>query len=138
MAGPNNFFDLAGRAMSAQMVRLNTVASNLANANSVASTKEDAFRPLRPVFEAAYADAAHKTGVATVNVSEIVQLDREPVQVYRPDHPMADKDGYIYQAAVDQDEEMVDMIEANRQYQNTVSVVSTVRTLMMRTLNMGK
>jgi len=138
MAGPTNIFDVAGRAMSAQMVRLNSVASNLANADSVSTTKDGAYRAIRPVFEASYSDATLKSGLATVDVAEIVALDREPTRIFRPDHPLADREGYVFQANVDQDEEMVEMMEANRQYQNTVSVVSTMRTLMMRTLNMGR
>jgi len=138
MADLNNIFDIAGRSMSAQMVRLNTVASNLANANSVSSSTDEAYRAIRPVFETSYADAAGKSGLATVDVAEIVALDREPMRIFEPGHPSSDKDGFIYQAAVDTEEEMIEMMEASRQYQNTVEVVSTLRSLMMRTVNMGQ
>lgn len=134
----DNVFDVAGRAMSAQMLRLNTVASNLANAQSVSSTKEAAYRPMRPVFETVYADATGQQGLSTTRVRTVVKLDREPERTYSPDHPMADKDGYIYQAAVNPDEEMVDMLEASRQYQNMLETVSTLRTLMARTVKMGQ
>jgi len=128
-------FDVGARALSAQMVRMNTVASNLANAGTVASTREDAFRALRPVFETEFAKA--REGLSTTNVSEVVMLDREPERLYRPDHPAADKDGFVYAAAVNTEEEMVEMVEASRQYQNTLETLSTLRTLMARTVQMG-
>ncbi len=138
MTGIRTVFDVAGRAMSAQMTRLNTIASNIANADAVAGSADSAFRPLRPVFATVYADQAERTGIATVDVQRIVPLDREPAQLFRPDHPNADADGYVYQAAVNTDEEMVEMLEAGRQYQNTLEVVSTLRTLMARTVTMGQ
>lgn len=138
MAEIRNIFDIAGRSMGAQLVRLNTIASNLANAETRASSPEQAYRPLRPVFETLYARGAGQSGKSSVEVSEIVSLNREPQKLYEPDNPQADADGYVYRAAVNVDEELVDMLEASRQYQNTVEVVSTLRALMMRTVNMGK
>jgi len=138
MSEIKNIFDIAARGMSAQMLRLNTVASNLANARSVASTEADAYRAIKPVFRTLYADNLEKTGVASVDVVDIVAVDRAPEKIFQPGHPKADQEGYIYVAAVDQDEEMVEMLEASRQYENNVEVVSTLRGLMMRTINMGK
>lgn len=138
MAEVKNIFDVAGRAMSAQMVRLNTIASNLANANNVASSAEDAYKPLKPIFETTFSDKVKHNGIATVDAVAIEALDRDAEKVHMPDHPKADKDGYIYNAPVNVEEEMVEMLEASRQYQNNVEVVSTLRALMMRTLNMGK
>lgn len=136
MSDIRNVFDVGARALSAQMVRMNTVASNLANAGTVASTREDAFRALRPVFETEFSNA--RTGLSTTTVDEIVMLDREPERLYRPDHPAADKDGFVYAAAVNTEEEMVEMVEASRQYQNTLETMSTLRTLMARTVQMGQ
>ena len=79
-----------------------------------------------------------KTGISSVDVVDIVAVDKEPEKVYQPGHPKADKDGYIYMAAVNPEEEMVEMLEASRQYENNVEVVSTLRGLMMRTISMGK
>jgi flagellar basal-body rod protein FlgC len=138
MSEIKNIFDIAARGMSAQMLRLNTVASNLANARSVASTEADAYRAIKPVFRTLYADDLEKTGVASVDVVDIVAVDRAPEKIFQPGHPKADQEGYIYVAAVDQEEEMVEMLEASRQYENNVEVVSTLRGLMMRTINMGK
>ena len=95
MADIRNVFDVGARALSAQMVRMNTVASNLANADTVSGTKEGAFRALRPVFETTYADAMGQTGLATSDVAEVVMLDRTPEREFRPDHPAADKDGFV-------------------------------------------
>ena len=138
MSEIKNIFDIAARGMSAQMLRLNTVASNLANARSVESTEADAYRAIKPVFRTLYADNLEKTGVASVDVVDIVAVDRAPEKIFQPGHPKADQEGYIYVAAVDQEEEMVEMLEASRQYENNVEVVSTLRGLMMRTINMGK
>jgi flagellar basal-body rod protein FlgC len=138
MAELRNVFDVAGRAMSSQMTRLNTVASNLANARTLASTSEQAYRAIRPVFATTYADRVGRNGLATTDVEAVVALDRTPLRSYQPDHPQADPEGYVYAAAVDTDEELVEMLEASRQYQNTLEVVSTVRALMMRTLSMGR
>lgn len=134
----NNIFDVARHAMSAQMVRLNTVSSNIANAGSIASSAAEAYRPMRPVFETVYADTMRRPGLSTARAREIVSLDRDPERQYRPDHPMADEEGYIYVAQVNQEEEMVEMLEASRQYQNVMETVSTMRTLMARTVKMGQ
>ena len=133
-----NIFDIAGRSMASQMIRLNTVASNLANAGAVTGDKNSAFRALKPVFETQFADQLKRTGVSTVDVVDVKAVLREPEQVYMPQHPDSDKNGYVFQAAVDENEEMVEMLEASRQYQNNVEVVSTLRSLMMRTISMGK
>ena len=133
-----NIYHIAQRAMGAQLVRLNAIASNLANANTVASTEEEAFRPMRPVFETKFSANFNKNGLATTDVAKIVGLERRAEQKYDPDHPKADEDGFVYASAVLPEEEMVDMLEASRQYQNNIEVVTTLRALMVRTLSMGK
>ncbi|EDZ44078.1 MAG: flagellar basal body rod protein FlgC [Planktotalea sp.] len=138
MSDIKNVFDIAGRSMAAQMVRLNTVASNIANAEARAGSAEDAYRPLRPVFQTVFEDGMRNAERASVEVRDVIALDREPLRVHEPGHPLADEEGYVYIAPVDVNEEMVDMIEASRQYQNNLEVVTTMRTLMMRTVNMGK
>jgi len=138
MSDIKNVFDIAGRSMAAQMVRLNTVASNIANAEARAGSAEDAYRPLRPVFQTVFEDGMRNAERASVEVRDVISLDREPQRVHEPGHPLADEEGFVYIAPVDVNEEMVDMIEASRQYQNNLEVVTTLRTLMMRTVNMGK
>ena len=124
--------------MSAQLLRLNTVASNLANANNVSSSAEDAYRAIKPVFETKYAESFEKSGVATVDAVNVMAINRQPEKVFMPEHPKADDQGFIYNAAVNVEEEMVEMLEASRQYQNNIEVISTLRALMMRTIQMGK
>ena len=131
-------YDVAGRAMASQLVRLNTVASNLANAGSTTGDPKTTYKPLKTIFETQYSDLVKKNGVATVDAVEVKQIGREPIKQYMPQHPSADPQGYIYKAAVNVDEEMVDMLEASRQYQNNVEVISTLRALTMRTINIGK
>ena len=138
MADIKNVFDISGRAMAAQLVRLNTIASNLANAGNLASTPDEAYRSLKPVFETKYADEVRKNGIATAQAVDIVESNRLPEKLYMPDHPSAGKDGFVYSAAVNIEEEYVEMMEASRQYQNNVEVITTLRTLMMRTISIGK
>lgn len=136
MTEMRSVFDLGTRALSAQMLRMNATASNLANAGTVAGTAAEAFRPLRPVF--AVDEAAPGTGLSAPRADRMVALNREPAKMFRPDHPQADAEGFVYEAPVQVEEEMVDMIEASRQYQNTLEALSTLRTLMARTLTMGQ
>ena len=138
MSEVKNIFDISGRAMSAQLLRLNTVASNLANANNVSGSAEDAYRAIKPVFETKYSESFEHSGVATVDAVNVKAINREPEKVFMPEHPKADDQGFIYNAAVNVEEEMVEMLEASRQYQNNIEVISTLRALMMRTIQMGK
>jgi len=127
-------FDIAGRAMSAQIVRLNTVASNLANANSVSTTEAGAYRALKPVFT----EVSDRPGVATVRVDQVVQSNTQPIKRHDPTNPLADKNGDVWDAGVDSAAELVDMIETQRQYQNNVQVLQTAKTLTLDTLRLGK
>jgi flagellar basal-body rod protein FlgC len=131
---PMNIFDISGRAMSAQLVRLNTTASNLANAGTVSSTKEGAFRALKPVFQ----PVADGEGVATVSVGQVVNSGIEPTKRHSPGHPMADANGDVWEAGVDSAAELVEMIEAARQYQNNVQVLQTAKSLTLDTLKLGQ
>ncbi len=124
--------------MAAQLVRLNTIASNLANAGNVSGTEETAYRAMKPIFVTQYADKVKESGISTSSVESITTTDRKPERVYMPNHPVADESGFVYQAAVNIEEEFIEMTETNRQYQNNVEVVTTLRALMMRTINMGK
>ncbi len=134
MAEAMNIFDVAGRAMVAQLTRLNTTASNMANARSVASSEAEAFRALKPVFRT-YVDGPD---MATVDVERIVQSDTQPKKRHDPAHPMADADGYVWEAGVDEATEMVEMIETAQQYQNNVQVLQTAKSLILETVRMGK
>jgi flagellar basal-body rod protein FlgC len=130
-----SLFDIAGRAMSAQLVRLNTSASNLANAGAVATSQETAYRPLKPVFQTLYEGA---TGRATVGVLGVVQTNAAPQRRHEPGHPLADQQGYVHISAVDSNAEMVEMVETSRQYRNNIEVLETAKSLTMETLRMGR
>ncbi|ULQ45692.1 flagellar basal body rod protein FlgC [Flagellatimonas centrodinii] len=127
-------FDIAGSAMAAQSVRLNTVASNLANADSVASSPEAAYRARMPEFRTVM-DAQ---GMAGVEVTRIAESTRPAEARYQPGHPMADADGYVYAPAINPVEEMVNLMSSSRSYQSSVEAMNTAKELMMRTLNMGR
>ena len=133
-----NIFDIAGRAMAAQMVRLNTISSNLANAGATTGDPETVYKPLKPEFKTQYSENVKKNGISTVNVSKVVELQKEPFKIFDPNHPLADVDGYIYKAPINVEEEMVDMMDASRQYQNNIEVVTTLKALTLKTINIGK
>ena len=133
-----NIFDIAGRAMAAQMVRLNTISYNLANAGATTGNPETVYKPLKPEFKTQYSENVKKNGISTVNISKVVELQKEPFKIFDPNHPLADGDGYIYKAPINVEEEMVDMMDASRQYQNNVEVVTTLKALTLKTINLGK
>ena len=132
--------DIAGSAMSAQSVRLNATASNLANAESVSSSAETTYRARRPVFAAALDDAMQGGESASpgVQVKGIVESQAPLVREYNPNHPMADTDGFIYRSKVNQVEEMADMMSASRSYQTNVQVADTAKQMLLQTLRLGK
>ena len=131
MSGQGNLFSLVQRGMSAQMVRMNTATSNLANAGSVAGSEQAAYRPLRPVF-AAEVDRA--TGMATPRVAAVVTGEAAPIRRHDPDHPLADAEGHVWEAPVDETGEMVEIMESARHYQNLVEALQTAKQLMLDTM----
>lgn len=129
-------FDVAGSAMSAQSLRLNTVASNLANADSVAGSPDAVYRAKQPVFSAE--PVGNDPALAGVRVTEVRESDAAPLKRYEPNHPLADAQGYVYAPDLDPVAQMVDMISASRSYQASVEVFNTARELAVATLGMGK
>jgi flagellar basal-body rod protein FlgC len=139
-------FDIAGSGLSAQSVRLNTVASNLANADSVSGDPNTVYKARHPVFEAVKNAVAAQTlggtngmGAAdsAVRVRGIVESTAAPTERYEPGNPLANADGNIYSPNVNVIEEMTDMISASRAYQNNVEVMNTSKELMLATLKLG-
>ncbi|MFN3516688.1 MAG: flagellar basal body rod protein FlgC [Novosphingobium sp.] len=126
-------FGLGQQAMSAQLVRMNAAASNLANAGSVTGTEGEAYRPIRPVFQTRYDRAS---GLATTVISGTQQSSAAPIKRHDPDHPLADAEGNVWAAPVDESAEMVEMLDASRQYQNLVEALSSAKQLMLETLKM--
>jgi flagellar basal-body rod protein FlgC len=129
-----SLFDISGRAMAAQLVRLNTTASNMANAGTVSGSEASAYRAMKPVFRTVMGE----NGTATVAVDRIATSQTGPTKRHDPAHPLADKDGNIWEAAVDSAAELVEMIETSRQYQNNVQVLQTAKGLITETLRLGQ
>ena len=137
-------FEIAGSGMSAQSVRLNTTASNLANAESVSGDPNQVYKPRHPIFEAVRAQlamgahAGEANANAAVRVRGIYESQAPAAQRYEPGNPLADANGYVYAPAVNVVEEMVNMISASRSYQNNVEVMNTSKDLLMATLRLGQ
>ncbi|MGQ7248683.1 flagellar basal body rod protein FlgC [Halomonas sp. V046] len=128
-------FDIASSAMSAQSQRMNATASNLANADSVSGPNGEAYRARQVMFESQTAGAA---GIGGVRVSEVIEDPSPMRQEYRPEHPLADDEGYVAMPNVDPVGEMVNMISASRSYQANVEVMNTSKQLMLKTLTLGE
>lgn len=144
-----NLFDISGRAMDAQSVRLNTVASNLANAQSAASSVNQVYRARHPVFAAVQESALQQAngwtnvdddgqGGAGVQVLGIVESQAPLEKRYEPGHPLADKDGYVLYPNVNVVEEMADMISASRSFQINVEMLQSAKTMAQKLLSMGQ
>lgn len=133
VAAPLTLFAVAQRAMSAQLVRMNAVASNLANAGTVSASADEAYRPIRPVFST---EMDRQSGLAGVRVTAVVRENAAPVRQHNPDHPLADAEGNVWASPVDENAEMVEMLEASRQYQNMVEALSTAKQLMLDTMRL--
>jgi flagellar basal-body rod protein FlgC len=130
-------FDVAGSGMSAQSVRLNTVASNLANADSVSGDANQVYKARHPLFEAIRSSLKANAGTAGVQVKGITENQAAPLARYEPGNPLANADGYVYAPNVNVVEEMVDMISASRAYQNDVEVMNNAKDMMLATLKLG-
>ena len=136
-----NIFTVAGSAMTAQNQRLNVVASNLANAESVSGDEKSVYRARHPVFEAVRAQLAGAGGseqAAAVRITGIVEDTRAPEMRHDPGNPLANADGYVFAPNVNVVEEMVDMISASRAYQNNVEIMNTSKELLLATLRLGQ
>ncbi|MEO9621377.1 MAG: flagellar basal body rod protein FlgC [Lentilitoribacter sp.] len=130
-----NVMDIASTGMSAQSIRLNTTASNVANANSVSSSYEDTYKARHPVFAAEMQRASQEQSAGSrVNVLGVVESTK-PLQIeYSPGHPMADGDGYIYKPNVNVVEEMADMMSASKAYETNVQVADTTKRIFRNVL----
>ncbi len=134
-----SIFDIAGSGMSAQSVRLNTVASNIANADSVSSSEGDTYRARLPVFATVLDNSVGADPAAAgVRVAGIIESQAPLEKVYEPNHPAADAEGYIYRPNVNVVDELANMISASRSYQTQVEVMNTSKQLVLRTLTLGQ
>jgi len=133
--------EIAGSAMTAQSVRLNTVASNLANANSAAGSEADVYRARKPVFAAVFdrSDAASgQAAGAAVRVLDVVQSTEAVRKAYEPDHPLANAQGEVFYSNVNPVAEMTDMMAASRAFETSVEVMSRVKSMQQSLLRMGE
>lgn len=131
-------FNVSGSALDAQSVRINAISSNLANVGAVAGSAEDVYKARQAVFATTYQNAISDSAVTGVEVTEIVESQKEPMSEYRPGHPMANDEGYIYHTNVNEAEEMANMIAASRAYQGNIQVMNTTKQMILKTLNIGR
>jgi flagellar basal-body rod protein FlgC len=129
-----NIFNVSGSAMSAQAQRLNTTASNLANADSATSASGQAYRAKQVVFQAVPLEG----GGTAVKVAQVIDDPSPLKQVYDPKHPMADDKGYVAMPNVNVVDEMVNMLSASRSYQTNVETMNAAKTLLLKTLTLGQ
>jgi flagellar basal-body rod protein FlgC len=129
-----NVFNVAGSAMSAQSMRLNTTASNLANADSATSASGEAYRAKQVVFEA----VPVASGSTAVKVREVVEDPSPLKQVYDPKNPLADDKGFVNMPNVNVVDEMVNMLSASRSYQTNVETMNAAKTMLLKTLTIGQ
>ena len=130
-----NVFSIAGSAMTAQSARLNAVSSNLANADSVTSSDGQPYKAKQVVFSAVPVGNDNATGVM---VQKVVDDPGPPQMVYKPQHPLADANGYVAMPNVNVVDEMVNMISASRSYQTNVDTMNAAKTMMMKALTIGQ
>ncbi|HPE80569.1 MAG: flagellar basal body rod protein FlgC [Sedimenticolaceae bacterium] len=131
-------FDIAGSGMNAQNLRMNVVASNLANVDAVSSSIDETYKARQPVFKAVFDQANLRSPAVGVQMAGVVESQAPLVREYAPQHALADKDGYIYRPNVSVVEEMANMISASRAYQNNVEVVNATRQMLSATINIGR
>jgi len=132
--GFKDISQIAGSAMAAQTVRMNTIASNLANANAVATTEAEAYRARKPVFSA----VLDGEGVAKVQVLDVVQSSEPLRRVHEPDNPLADADGMVFYANVNEVAEMADMMAASRAFETNVEVMGRIKSMQQSLIRMGE
>ncbi|GAL07339.1 flagellar basal body rod protein FlgC [Photobacterium aphoticum] len=134
----SSIYEIAGSAMSAQTIRLNTVASNMANADVVSGSEADAYRAKRPVFSTVMFDMNSAVAGAKVQVDEVIESDEPLLRRYEPHHPQANKDGYVFHSTVNVVEEMADMMAASRNFETNVDVMSRARSMQQSILRLGQ
>lgn len=131
---------IASSALTAQTAKLNTIAKNMANANTVASTPEATYTAQAPIFRAILDDQIDPNDASQLGVmiEEIVEVGGPARQEFNPAHPLADENGYIYKPDIDPATEMAEMMQASRSFQNSVEAINTAKQLALRTLTLGK
>jgi flagellar basal-body rod protein FlgC len=132
--GFKDISQIAGSAMAAQTVRLNTIASNMANADVSAGSEGEAFRARKPVFATVLGGQAS----GGVQVLDVVQSSEPLRRVHEPDNPKADADGMVYYTNVNEVSEMADMMSASRAFETNVEVLSRIKSMQASVLKLGE
>lgn len=130
-------FNLSGSALTAQDIRLGTIAKNIANSESISSTPEGTYRAQSPIFKAVYDEYATGNEIA-VKVVGIAEDTSPPQKQYDPGNPLADDNGFIYLPNINRVEEMSNMMSASRSFQVNVEMMNTSKELLLRTLTLGQ
>lgn len=138
-----DIYTIAGSAMNAQTVRLNTVASNLANADAVSANPDDAYKALKPVFATVYNNTQLTAGKnvypnAEVRIVDVVQAGNEAEKRFEPNNPLANDEGYVYYPGIDVVSEMADMMSATRSFETNVEVMANVKSMQQGLLKLGQ
>ncbi|WP_299019591.1 flagellar basal body rod protein FlgC [uncultured Photobacterium sp.] len=134
----STIYDIAGSAMTAQTVRLNTVASNLANADVVSGSEKTGYRAKRPVFSTVMVDLNSPVAGSKVQIDDVVESNEPLRRRYDPNHPQANAEGYVFHSTVNAVEEMADMMAASRNFETNVDVMSRARSMQQSILRLGK
>ncbi|NMG63529.1 flagellar basal body rod protein FlgC [Azoarcus indigens] len=133
-----NIAQIAGSAMTAQSLRLNTVASNLANAQTASATENETYRARKPVFASIYERSGEQVAGARVQVLDVVESTEPLRQAYEPDNPLANEDGMVFYPNVNSVAEMTDMMAASRAFESSVEVLGRVKSMQQSLLRLGE
>ncbi|UJF18018.1 flagellar basal body rod protein FlgC [Vibrio sp. SS-MA-C1-2] len=132
----SGIYETAGSAMSAQTVRLNTISSNLANADSVSGNPNDVYKPLKPIFSSIFnaMNTPLEQGVVPVRIADVIEVDTLMEGKFEPDNPIANEEGYVYYSGINVVNEMADMMSATRSFEANVSVLGNVKSMQQSLL----
>lgn len=127
----NGIYETSGSAMMAQTIRLNTISSNLANADSVASNPNDVYKPLKPVFTSVFNSLSAQSGSGSVpvRIADVIEVSGMSESRYEPGHPLANNEGYVYHSGINVVNEMADMMSSTRSFEANVEVLNNVKSM---------
>ncbi|MDD7804829.1 MAG: flagellar basal body rod protein FlgC [Endozoicomonas sp. (ex Botrylloides leachii)] len=135
----DNLYAISGSALNAQMVRLNSIASNIANISSAGNSPETTYQALRPVFSAIYDQIGNGAEGARVTVDQVFKMPAsDKNRRYEPKNMLADDEGYVYYPDINVIQEMADMLSATRSYQSSIEVMTSARKLQQRLLGLAE
>ncbi len=133
----SGIYETAGSALTAQTIRLNTISSNLANADSISGNPNDVYKPLKPVFSASFNKQLGDMSIGSVpvQIADVVEVSTQMESKYEPDNPLAGKDGMVYYSGINPVEEMADMMSATRSFEASAEVFTSVKNMQKSLLS---